>query len=127
MWEVLQTGGFGIRDGRYSSMEDGRTNGRTAGICIHSFFFCSFWLEGERGIITTFSTHSTLAGSGHQPDSDLFSFTLYVSVSLLCRFSSCVLIKIPIFLLVVRCVGEEIKLARVGVYIGVLDLPWIGP
>lgn len=28
----------------------GRTDGRTAGICIHFFFFsCSFWLEGEEG------------------------------------------------------------------------------
>lgn len=105
---------------------DGRTDGRRAFASI-PFFFVLFGSRARGGSLPPSQPIRLWPGRAINPDSDLFSFTLCVSVSLLCRFSSCVLIKIPIFLLVVRCVGEEIKLARVGVYIGVLDLPWIGP
>lgn len=110
-------------------MEDNpawRMEGRTDGGHLHPFLFFLFFLaRGRGGAFSPSQPILDIGRSGNKPDPGLF-FLYTLCVSLLCRFFSYVLIKIPIFLLA-ACVGEEIKLARVGVYIGVLDLPWIGP
>lgn len=109
-------------------MEDRRTDGRTDGGHFHPFLFflVLFGSRARRGPITTFSTHSTLVGPGNQLGPGP-SFLYTLCVSLLCRFFFLCPHQNTHFLVCGVGVWEEIKQARVGVYIGVLDLPWIGP